>query len=97
MDKQSSPIVLTGIDNAAALNSATVRSMATEQILSVEFKDELRNDYPQGGSFPIRIRSCGLSVRPPPGGEVPLSQFARVTSIVAPMTINRQGQFPSVT
>jgi multidrug efflux system membrane fusion protein len=33
------PIVLTGIGNVTALNSATVRSMVTEQIISVDFKD----------------------------------------------------------
>ena len=33
------PIVLTGIGNVTALNSATVRSMVTEQILSIDFKD----------------------------------------------------------
>ena len=33
------PIVLTGIGNVRALNSATVRSMVTEQILSIDFKD----------------------------------------------------------
>src|SRR5215467_471978 len=33
------PIVLTGIGNVAALNSATVRSMVTEPIVSIDFKD----------------------------------------------------------
>lgn len=33
------PIVLTGIGNVTALNSATVRSMVTEPILSINFKD----------------------------------------------------------
>ena len=33
------PIVLTGIGNITALNSATVRSMVTEQIFSIDFKD----------------------------------------------------------
>src|SRR6267154_4626598 len=33
------PIVLTGIGNVTALNTATVRSMVTEQIVSVDFKD----------------------------------------------------------
>jgi membrane fusion protein, multidrug efflux system len=33
------PIVLTGIGNVAALNTATVRSMVTEQIVSIDFKD----------------------------------------------------------
>ena len=33
------PIVLAGIGNVTPLNSATVRSMVTEQIISVDFKD----------------------------------------------------------
>ncbi len=33
------PIVLTGIGNVTALNTATVRSMVTEQIVSIDFKD----------------------------------------------------------
>ena len=37
--QQDFPIVLTGIGNVAALNSATVRSMVTEQIISIDFKD----------------------------------------------------------
>ena len=37
--QQSFPIVLTGIGNVTALNSATVRSLVTEQILSIDFKD----------------------------------------------------------
>jgi len=37
--EQNFPIVLTGVGNVTALNSATVRSMVTEQILSVDFKD----------------------------------------------------------
>jgi multidrug efflux system membrane fusion protein len=36
---QNFPIVLTGVGNVAALNSATVRSLVTEQILSIDFKD----------------------------------------------------------
>ena len=39
VQKQNFPIVLTGIGNVAALNSATVRSLVTEQIISVDFKD----------------------------------------------------------
>ena len=39
VQKQNFPIVLTGIGNVTALNSATVRSMVTEQIISIEFKD----------------------------------------------------------
>jgi membrane fusion protein, multidrug efflux system len=39
VQQQNFPIVLTGIGNVAALNSATVRSMVTEQIISIEFKD----------------------------------------------------------
>jgi membrane fusion protein, multidrug efflux system len=37
--EQNFPIVLTGIGNVAALNSATVRSLVTEQIRSIDFKD----------------------------------------------------------
>ena len=38
--KQSNfPIVLTGIGNVTALNTATVRSMVTEPITSIDFKD----------------------------------------------------------
>jgi multidrug efflux system membrane fusion protein len=39
VQQQNFPIVLTGIGNVAALNTATVRSMVTEQIVSVDFKD----------------------------------------------------------
>jgi membrane fusion protein, multidrug efflux system len=37
--QQNFPIVVTGIGNVTALNSATVRSMVTEQIISIDFKD----------------------------------------------------------
>lgn len=37
--QQNFPIVLTGIGNVAALNTATIRSMVTEQIVSIDFKD----------------------------------------------------------
>ncbi|MBV8398938.1 MAG: efflux RND transporter periplasmic adaptor subunit, partial [Acetobacteraceae bacterium] len=36
---QNFPIVLTGIGNVMALNSATVRSMVTESIVSIDFSD----------------------------------------------------------
>jgi membrane fusion protein, multidrug efflux system len=39
VQKQNFPIVLTGIGYVTALNSATVRSLVTEQILSIDFKD----------------------------------------------------------
>src|SRR6516162_3749889 len=39
VQKQNFPIVLTGIGNVAALNSATVRSLVPEQIISIDFKD----------------------------------------------------------
>jgi membrane fusion protein, multidrug efflux system len=39
LQRQNFPIVLTGIGNVAALNSATVRSMVTEPIISVDFKN----------------------------------------------------------
>jgi multidrug efflux system membrane fusion protein len=42
------PIVLTGIGNVTALNSATVRSLVTEQILSIDFKD---GEFVKKGQF----------------------------------------------
>ena len=39
VQRQDFPIVLSGVGNVAALNSATVRSMVTEQIISIDFKD----------------------------------------------------------
>jgi membrane fusion protein, multidrug efflux system len=39
VQEQKFPIVLTSIGNVAALNSATVRSMVTEQIISIDFKE----------------------------------------------------------
>jgi multidrug efflux system membrane fusion protein len=39
VQKQNFPIVLTGIGNVTALNSATVRSMVTEPIVSIDFRD----------------------------------------------------------
>jgi membrane fusion protein, multidrug efflux system len=39
VQKQNFPIVLTSIGNVAALNSGTVRSMVTEQIISIDFKE----------------------------------------------------------
>jgi membrane fusion protein, multidrug efflux system len=39
VQQKSFPIVLIGIGNVTALNSATVRSMVTEQIISIDFKD----------------------------------------------------------
>src|SRR5277367_2759547 len=39
VEKQDFPIVLIGIGNVTALNSATVRSMVTEPIVSIDFKD----------------------------------------------------------
>jgi membrane fusion protein, multidrug efflux system len=39
VQQQNFPIVLTGIGNVTALNTATVRSMVTEQIISIDFKD----------------------------------------------------------
>ena len=39
VQKQDFPIVLTGIGNVTALNTATVRAMVTEQIVSIAFKD----------------------------------------------------------
>src|SRR6201993_4886611 len=46
--QQNFPIVLTGIGNVAALNTATIRSMVTEQIVSIDFKD---GQYVKKGQF----------------------------------------------
>ena len=37
--QQNFPIVVTGVGNVTALNTATIRSMVTEQIVSIDFKD----------------------------------------------------------
>ena len=42
VQKQDFPIVLTGIGNVTALNSATVRSLVTEPIISIDFEDGQR-------------------------------------------------------
>src|SRR6476469_5828021 len=39
VEQRDFPIVLTGIGTVTALNTATVRSMVTEQIVSIDFKD----------------------------------------------------------
>jgi len=39
VQQQNFPIVQTGIGNVTALNTATVRSLVTEQILSIDFRD----------------------------------------------------------
>src|SRR5258707_15414870 len=39
VQRQNFPIVLTGVGNVTTLNSATVRRLATEQILSIDFKN----------------------------------------------------------
>src|SRR5487761_781940 len=51
--KQSNfPIVLTGIGNVTALNTATVRSLITEPITSVDFKD---GQYVKKGELLARL------------------------------------------
>ena len=54
VQQRNFPIVLAGIGNVTALNSATVRSMVTEQILSIDFKD---------GEFVKKASSCLSSIR----------------------------------
>ncbi len=39
VEQKNFPIVLTGVGNVTALNSATVRSMVTEPIVGIDFKD----------------------------------------------------------
>jgi HAE1 family hydrophobic/amphiphilic exporter-1 len=53
---------------------------------------EVQPDFQLGPNALSRIYATSSS-----GAEVPLSQFATITSTVAPIALNHQGQFPSVT
>ena len=53
---------------------------------------EVEPDFQLGPNALSRIYATSSS-----GAEVPLSQFAKITSTVAPLAVNHQGQFPSVT
>jgi multidrug efflux pump subunit AcrB len=53
---------------------------------------EVEPDYQLGPNALSRIYATSSS-----GAEVPLSQFATITSTVAPIAVNHQGQFPSGT
>src|SRR5208282_3729607 len=53
---------------------------------------EVEPDFQLGPNALSRIYATSSS-----GAEVPLSEFATITSTVAPIAVNRQGQFPSVT
>jgi hydrophobe/amphiphile efflux-1 (HAE1) family protein len=53
---------------------------------------EVQPDLQLGPNALSRIYATASS-----GAEVPLSQFATITSKVAPIAVNHQGQFPSVT
>jgi len=53
---------------------------------------EVEPDFQLGPNALSRIFATSSS-----GAEVPLSQFASITSTVAPIAVNHQGQFPSVT
>jgi multidrug efflux pump subunit AcrB len=53
---------------------------------------EIQPDFQLGPNALSRIYATSSS-----GKEVPLSQFAKITSTVAPIAVNHQGQFPSVT
>jgi HAE1 family hydrophobic/amphiphilic exporter-1 len=53
---------------------------------------EVQPDFQLGPNALTRIYATSSS-----GKEVPLSQFATITSAVAPIAVNHQGQFPSVT
>jgi hydrophobe/amphiphile efflux-1 (HAE1) family protein len=53
---------------------------------------EVEPDFQLGPNALSRIYATSST-----GKEVPLSQFAKVTSTVAPIAVNHQGQFPSVT
>jgi len=53
---------------------------------------EVEPDYQLGPNALSRIYATSAG-----GTQVPLSQFATITSTVAPIAVNHQGQFPSVT
>jgi len=53
---------------------------------------EVEPDFQLGPNALSRIFATSSS-----GTEVPLSEFAKITSTVAPIAVNHQGQFPSVT
>ena len=53
---------------------------------------EVEPDFQLGPNALSRIYATSAS-----GTQVPLSQFATITSTVAPIAVNHQGQFPSVT
>jgi hydrophobe/amphiphile efflux-1 (HAE1) family protein len=53
---------------------------------------EVEPDFQLGPNALRRIFATSSS-----GKEVPLSEFAKITSTVAPIAVNHQGQFPSVT
>jgi hydrophobe/amphiphile efflux-1 (HAE1) family protein len=53
---------------------------------------EVQPDFQLGPNALSRIYATSSG-----GTEVPLSQFATITSTVAPIAVNHQGQFPSVT
>ena len=53
---------------------------------------EVQPDFQLGPNALSRIYATSAS-----GTQVPLSQFAAITSTVAPIALNHQGQFPSVT
>jgi HAE1 family hydrophobic/amphiphilic exporter-1 len=53
---------------------------------------EVEPDFQLGPNALSRIYATSSS-----GKEVPLSEFAKITSTVAPIAVNHQGQFPSVT
>jgi hydrophobe/amphiphile efflux-1 (HAE1) family protein len=53
---------------------------------------EVEPDFQLGPNALRRIYATSSS-----GKEVPLSEFAKITSTVAPIAVNHQGQFPSVT
>jgi hydrophobe/amphiphile efflux-1 (HAE1) family protein len=53
---------------------------------------EVEPDFQLGPNALRRLYATSSS-----GREVPLSEFAKITSTVAPIAVNHQGQFPSVT
>ncbi len=92
VQQQNFPIVLTGIGNVTALNTATVRSMVTEQIVSVDFKD---GQFVKKGDALGATRSEHLSGAARPGGgqsrprPVPPRKWANQPQTVYPAAKTR--------
>jgi multidrug efflux pump len=86
-------LTVAGIDNAlySAFGQRQVSTMFTE-LNQYHVVMEVAPEYWQS---PDTLRT--LFVRTPAGNTVPLSTFTKLTHSTTPLSVNHQGQFPSVT